>query len=273
MPTATQPKVTLVLPTYPPTRTPTITSTPGPPRAAMELIFADEFDGTELDASKWMPCYPWDDGGCTNSGNNELEWYLPGNVEVHDGMLRLRAEIEPVTSSDGKEYPYTSGMVSSYQRFDITYGYFEMRARMPAGRGLWPAFWTLPSTLEWPPEIDILEVLGQETEVVYTTLHYKQPGNPHLSIGQAYLAGDLSVDFHIYACDWKKDEIVWYVDGNPVFRVRNDIPQQPMYIIANLAVGGNWPGSPSQDTQFPAYFDIDYIRVYRDSGMSLTQVP
>jgi len=121
----------------------------------MVLIFADEFDGSALDDSKWNPCYPWGDQGCTNSGNAEEEWYLPGEILVENGLLRLRARENAVSGSDGKSYPYTSGMVSSHDRFSTTYGYFEMRAKMPRGKGLWPAFWLLPDSREWPPEIDI----------------------------------------------------------------------------------------------------------------------
>lgn len=278
-PSQTPTRVTIVLPTFPPTRTylptksPTITPTPGPPRAEMELIFADEFDGDVLDETKWMPCYPWNDRGCTNSGNNELEWYLPENVEVSGGLLRLRADKRLISAADGKQYPYTSGMVSSYQRFDVTYAYIEMSARVPKGRGLWPAFWTLPSTLEWPPEIDVMEILGHETTVVYTTLHYKLPEAAHRSTGDSFQSGDFADGFHIYAVDWRPDEIVWYVDGNPVFSTRDNVPQQPMYLLANLAVGGNWPGSPDADTVFPSYYEIDYIRVYRDAGLSFTPAP
>jgi beta-glucanase (GH16 family) len=261
-------------PTFPPTLTPTITRTStitptaGPPRDGMTLVFSDEFEGSELDGAKWQRCYPWVvEGGCTNEGNHELEWYQADNVEVADGLLRLRADQSAISAPDGKEYPYTSGMVTSYQTFDSHYGYFEMRARMPKGRGLWPAFWLLPTTLEWPPEIDILEVLGHETNVVYTTLHYKLEGQPHLSQGQAYAGADFSADFHIFAADWKPGQVMWFVDGNPVFRITHNIPNQPMYLLANLAVGGDWPGAPSAETVFPSYFDIDYIRVYRDANL------
>ncbi len=268
-PTLTPTQTRTPMMTFPPTWTPrptlspTISPTPGPPRADMKLIFEDDFDAAALDASKWMPCYPWDNGGCTNDGNHELEWYLPGNVEVNGGLLRLRADNSPVTAPDGRNFPYTSGMVSSFRRFEFTYGYVEMRAKMPRGKGMWPAFWLLPASEEWPPEIDILEVLGHQTDVVYTTLHYKLEGQPHLSIGQSYAGPDFAADFHIFAVNWRAGEIQWYVDGNPVFRVTNNVPAQPMYILANLAVGGDWPGSPNADTPFPGYYEIDYIRVYQ----------
>ena len=242
-----------------------MTFTPGPPRAGMQLIFADEFNGPGLDANRWNTCYPWDKDGCTNAGNHELEWYLPDEVLVENGALRLRARQNPVKGSDGNSYPYTSGMVSSHDKFSLTYGYIEMRAKMPEGQGLWPAFWLLPQTREWPPEIDVLEVLCNDPSTLYTTLHYKTADNPHLGNGHStYTTIDLSQDFHTYAVDWQKDLVVWYFDGREVFRVMSNVPAQPMYLIANLAVGGDWPGSPDQDTLFPSYFEIDYIRAYTD---------
>jgi beta-glucanase (GH16 family) len=250
------------------TKTPTLTPTPGPPRASMQLIFQDEFEGSQMDPAKWIPCYPWDNDGCTNSGNNEEEWYIPQNVLVENGLLRLRALQQPVKGSDGKNYPYTSGMVTSFKKFFTTYGYFEMRAKMPMGKGMWPAFWLLPENEEWPPEIDILEVLGHDPHTLYTTLHFKTKEIPHLGNGGTIpTIPDLSADYHIYAVDWLPDHIAWYFDGAEVFRVTENIPAQPMYVIANLAVGGNWPGSPNEDTAFPNYFDIDYIRVYRDPAL------
>jgi beta-glucanase (GH16 family) len=278
-PTQTPTRTQTPWPTFPPTWTPrptlspTISPTPGAPRAGMQLIFEDDFNASELDAAKWMPCYPWENGGCTNDGNHEMEWYLPGNVDLADGLLRLRADKQEVTAPDGRTFPYTSGMVSSFKRFDFTYGYIEMRAKMPAGKGMWPAFWLLPSTEEWPPEIDILEVLGHQTNVVYTTLHYKLEGQPHLSIGSSYESEDFAADFHIFAADWRPGEITWFVDGNPVYRVTNNIPAQPMYILANLAVGGDWPGAPDEETVFPGYYEIDWIRVFRNPNLPLTPQP
>lgn len=242
-----------------------MTVTPGPPRGGMQLVFADEFNASKLDTTVWNTCYPWDKQGCTNAGNHELEWYLPDEVLVENGLLRLRGRPWPVSGSDGNSYPYTAGMVSSHDKFSLTYGYIEMRAKMPKGKGFWPAFWLLPQSREWPPEIDILEVLGDDTTTLYTTQHYKTAESPHLSNGHpTYTVVDLSQDFHSYAVDWQKDLVVWYFDGREVFRVMSNVTAQPMYLIANLAVGGDWPGSPDKDTVFPGYFEIDYIHVYTD---------
>jgi beta-glucanase (GH16 family) len=254
-------------PTPSPTRTAlptTVAYTPGPPRAGMEMVFHDEFDGDTLDTSKWNTCYPWDDHGCTSSANRELEWYQPDEELVENGLLRLRAQKNPVTGSDGKEYPYTSGMITSSGKFAATYGWYEIRAKMPPGKGMWPAFWLLPQNGEWPPEIDVLEVLGDSMQILYTTLHFKTENSAHLSYGDStYLMLDLGEDFHTYAVDWQKDLLVWYFDGQEVYRLTRYVPAQDMYILTNLAVGGNWPGSPDEKTVFPGYFEVDYIRVYR----------
>ncbi len=242
----------------------TATPTPVPPRPGLALIFSDEFAGGSLDTAKWSKCYPWDNGGCTNAGNHEEEWYLPGEVLLESGLLRLRARQEPVTGSDGKKYPYTSGMISSYGKFSTAYGYFEIRTRLPKGKGLWPAFWLLPASGEWPPEIDILEALGSDTRSYFTTLHYKTAKSPHLYQANNFAApADLSEGFHIYAVNWQPNQLTWYFDGQQVYQLDENVPSLPMYILANLAVGGDFPGPPSPDTAFPAFYDIDYIRVYR----------
>jgi beta-glucanase (GH16 family) len=247
----------------PPSATPTVTHTPGPPRAAMQLVFTDEFDGDQLDEAKWNTCYPWDNRGCTNAGNHEAEWYLPDEVMVSDGQLRLRVEKREVNAPDGETYPYTSGMVTSYKKFFFQYGYVEMRARLPGGQGIWPAFWLLPESGEWPPEIDIFELIGNAPHTIHTTLHFKTDEAPHFANGYSTTGPDYTAGFHIYAVDWQPDSIVWYIDGNPVFQVDENVPQQPFYILANLACGGDWPGLPDDSTGFPSYYDIDYIHVYQ----------
>lgn len=238
-----------------------------PGKGKWQLIFQDEFIGTELDFSIWNTCYPWlDNGGCTNSGNNELEWYQPDDVFVENGLLKLQAQKRTING-----FPYSSGMISSHEKFDFTYGYIEARLKVPVGKGLWPAFWLLPSSREWPPEIDIHEILGHTTSTVHLTLHYKQPGFPHLSSGSSYIGPDFSADFHTFAVLWEPQGITWYVDGVERYFVENDIPAQSMYIIANLAVGGDWPGSPDENTPFPSTYDIDYIRVWQNPTFFYTQ--
>lgn len=242
-----------------------------------ERIFTEEFDQPKLDRDKWTRCYWWDKDGCTNLANNELQWYIPDNVSVADGVLRLTARPETVTGHEGRTFDYTSGMVTTGRdylerakpdRFATTYGYFEIRAKIPKGKGLWPAIWLLPSTQEPRPEIDILEVLGHAPDVYEMHLHYLDKKKDWKSEGKNAKVVDLSADWHAYGLEWSKDAVVWYLDGKEMWHYTKPegISQEPMYLLINLAVGGNWPGSPDARTKFPADFLIDYVRVWRRAG-------
>lgn len=221
------------------------------------LTFADEFDGEALDLTKWNPCDPWG-----RERNNELQAYVPDAFEVKDGVLKIKAQKRRAEYS-GKMREYTSGMMSTYQKFTQKFGWFEIRCRIPKGKGLWPAFWLLPDPLGWPPEIDVLETIGHQPNRAYFTHHWRDENRRHQSHGGHHDNGDLSADFHTYAAEWSPEAIVWYFDGKEVFRSTRSVPKElPMYMLANLAVGGNWPGSPNEETPFPSSFDIDYIRVY-----------
>jgi beta-glucanase (GH16 family) len=240
-----------------------------------KLVFYDEFDGNAVDPEKWTTCYWWQDDGCTNAGNNEMEWYFSENILVSDSTLKLRAMEERVRASDGERYFYTSGMISSGMdeddedaeaKFAFEYGYVEMRAKVPAGQGLWPAFWLLPDDFTSKPEIDIMEILGHEPDRIHMAMHYLDDNDEDQRDKEEWKADeDFSGDFHTFAVDWQPDMVIWYVDG--IERARSatiaDIESKPMYIIANLAVGGDWAGSPDDTTVFPADFEIDYIRVWQ----------
>ncbi|MGC8668496.1 MAG: glycoside hydrolase family 16 protein [Chthonomonadales bacterium] len=220
-----------------------------------KLTFHDEFNGDHLDTSKWIDSYP--DGVRTHS-NNEQQYYAPDGYEVRGGLLRLRAEKRSMGGM-----PYTSGIVTTYGKFSQMYGWFEIRARFPKGKGFWPAFWLLPADKRWPPEIDVLEILGHEPNKVYMTNHWRDAQGRHLSNGGAWVGPDFSQDFHTFAVDWSPDTIVWYVDGVERFRSSRGVPAMPMYVLVNLAVGGDWPGNPDASTPFPSTMDVDYVRVYR----------
>ena len=155
-------------------------------------------------------------------------------------------------------YRYFSGLISSQPSFAQTYGYFEMRAKIPRGKGLWPAFWMLPADFSWPPELDVMESIG-DPSAYYTTAHSA------VTKMAAGLKTDIAPDaFHTFAVAWDEKQIVWYVDGREVNRQPTPPDMhKPMYLVANLAVGGNWPGSPDGATRFPARMTIDYIRAYR----------
>jgi beta-glucanase (GH16 family) len=222
--------------------------TVAPPSSHGTLIFNDEFSGSQLDATYWETQYRW---GRTNEP--ELQYYSADALKVSDGILRIVANRHQMDDME-----YTSAMIASYDKFTFTYGYLEMRARIPSGQGLWPAFWLHLNNDDKSGEIDVFEFLGHEPNIIHMSYHY-----PKLS--EYWFNGpDFSQDYHLYAIDWQPDGIVWYVDGIERARATVDIPGEPMYIIVNLAIGGPWPGNPDDSTNFPAYYDIDYIRVYQD---------
>lgn len=170
--------------------------------------------------------------------------------------------------------PYLSGIITSYNSFRFLYGRVEMRARMPAGKGLWSAFWLLNAyyNQDQPedPEIDIIEAIGDRTTTANQAYHYKIDANGDgfykgiESIEGRSFINDFSADFHTYSVDWSEGSLVYYVDGVEVKRIEGDIvSDEQMYIIANLAVGGWFPGPADETTPFPAKFEIDYIRVYQ----------
>ena len=238
------------------------------------LVFEDEFNGPELDLKRWTTCYWWDKNGCTNLGNNELQWYMPDNVSVRDGTLILTARPEQVPGWEGRIFDYTSGMVTtgryyeedpSETRFESTYGFFEMRAKVPSGQGLWPAFWMLPSTQESKPEIDIMELLGHRPDVLELHFHYRNENGDSRNVGHEVRVSDLSADWHVYGVEWSPEAIVWYLDGKEMWRYEDTsrIPNEPLYMILNLAVGGNWPGDPDETTVFLAEMKVDYVRAWQ----------
>ncbi len=239
-----------------------------------DLLFNDDFDSTTLNTNNWTTCYWWNDGGCTNLDNNELEWYQPDDVLVDNGVLKLQAQERTIVASDGNTYHYTSGIVttgrSSWRkklptRFVLQYGYAEIRAKIPTGQGLWPAFWLLPATHRSKPEIDVMEILGHDPHTVHMNFHYQNSNGGNSSDGYFWAGPDFSAGWHTYAIDWQPDVIIWYVDGIERWRYTDTahIPAEPMYLLANLAVGGDWPGAPDASTPFPSYFEIDYVRVWQ----------
>jgi len=177
---------------------------------------------------------------------------------VRDGMLEILARpTPPGLAQHLGGFRYTSGLITTQPSFSQTYGYFEMRARLPRGKGVWPAFWLLPADLSWPPELDVMESIG-DPAYIWTTAHSnldKTPGIKH----------QISPDvFHTFAVSWDARQLVWFVDGREVGRQPTPPDMhKPMYMLANLAIGGDWPGAPDASTRFPARMSIDYIRAYR----------
>jgi beta-glucanase (GH16 family) len=237
-----------------------------------EAIFEEDFDGNELNRSSWNSCHWWDNDGCTIGSNNELEWYLPSQVVIIDGELHLVAEKTDTQGSDGRIYPYRSGMVTTgpptYEaepKFAFTYGTIEARVRVPEGVGLWSALWLLPASREPRPEIDIMEVLGNDPKNLLMHLHPKvREANSFLQEYAVALGADFSDNWHRVRLEWKPGTLAFLVDGERVWELGGPhVPDEPMYLVANLAVGGVYPGSPDSTTRFPATYRIDYIRVWQ----------
>ena len=235
------------------------------PAGRAHLTFSEEFDVDALDVDRWNRWY-------TSPAviNEELQFYALDAFELGDGLLRIRAERE---SSHGFEY--TSGAITTFGSFSQAYGYFEIRARLPAGNGLWPAFWLLPADLGWPPEIDVMEHLGEDPSKVYLTYHWTDAEGAHRAEGDSHAGTDYTAGFHTFAVDWRPEVLVWYVDGVERHRVEGPhVTSKPAYLLANLAVGGTWPVSPDDSTPLPAYYVIDHIRVYQyEPAPSATPIP
>ena len=137
-----------------------------------------------------------------------------------------------------------------------------MRAKLPKGKGIWPAHWMLPEDRRWPPEIDIMEMLGHKPNRILMTVHHRQLDKPVHS-GFSYVGPDFSADFHTFALEWEPDRLAWFIDGkrrhfSPLYS-----PDTPFFLILNTAVGGILPGNPDETTQFPVYHTIDYVRVWK----------
>lgn len=237
------------------------------------ILLDEEFDGNTLGAFTWNTCHWWQDGGCTIASNDELEWYLPQQVSVSNGVLHLTAKRSTIFASNGKDYPFASGMVATgppaYKtpsKLAFTYGKVDVRFQLPAGRGLWPAIWLLPASEDSRPEIDMLEVTGDDTGRLRMHLHPKNRSVP--SLGKDYLlpkGHSLAGNWHTISLDWSPGELSFFLDGRQVWQVAGkQVPDEPMYLVMNLAVGGEYPGKPDNSTKFPATFNIDHVRIQRN---------
>ncbi|MGQ0628007.1 MAG: family 16 glycosylhydrolase [Phycisphaerales bacterium] len=215
------------------------------------LVWSDEFNGTALDGAKWRA------ENAALVKNNEQQYYSPANVTVGAGQLTILAERRV---QGGR--PYTSGLIESRNRFSQAFGRFEVRARLPSTRGLWPAIWMLPQAGGWPPEIDIMELLGHQPNTVYMSHHWGPP-TAVATQTDSFTGPNFAQDFHVFAAEWFPERIDYYVDGVLRARHTQSIPRDPMYLIINTAVGGNWPGFPDQTTILPQTMLVDYARVYR----------
>lgn len=284
-----------------------------PPSGGWQLTWSDEFEGDRIDRSKWdydlgNGFYDYDaNQWIAGWGNGELQYYTrePENAFVQDGLLHIRAIKESLNGCG-----YTSARLKSRKRdgsplFCTRYGRIEFRAKLPTGRGVWPALWMMPQEDKygsWPAsgEIDIMEARGQEPNKVLGTLHYgaRWPANTHSSREFVFPEGRSIAEFHVYAIEWEPGEIRWFVDDRQ-YAVQsfwwssgksdggrgvapsneselNPWPapfDQPFYLIMNLAIGGGFVGNPDRTTPFPVEMLVDYVRVYQRSGSYGTAKP
>ena len=236
-------------------------------------MFNETFSNTAIDTTKWNTAYRWGSGVVVNA---EEQYYVDtlNNADfgydpflLDDGKLAITAIETPAElSSSANDQPYLSGVLTSSDKFDFTYGYAEMRAKVPSGDGLWPAFWMLPTDFVGrKPQIFAMEMNGSDPGVAYHSYKYQDDSDEAMSSGLLPTrAGDLSQDFHNYGVEWSQGSLVYYIDGVEYQRFDSAfVSDQAMYMIVNLAVGGWFVGSPAASTGFPASLEIDHIRVYQ----------
>lgn len=242
-----------------------------------ELKWEEQFQGKQLNRNDWnVELHE------TGWVNNELQEYVdsPENIFLEDGRLVIKPMKK--RKADGS-VTYTSGRVNTQHKHGFLYGLFEAKIKVPEGKGFLPAFWMMPEEEsfygQWPRcgEIDIMEVLGDQSESTYGTIHY---GIPHKESQGSYMLkkGKFSDDFHVFAVEWEPERIRWYVDGVMIFEEKEwyllsenegkkkyPAPfNQPFHVILNLAVGGNWPGEPDENTDFQkSALYVDYVKVYQ----------
>ncbi len=236
-----------------------------------QLVWSDEFNYQGLpDSALWN----YDTGG-HGWGNNELQYYTPGrpeNVRVEGGNLVITARRE-----DWKGARFTSTRLVTKGKGEWQYGRIEVKARIPSGTGTWPAIWMLGAStpLKWPDdgEIDIMEHVGHNQGFIHGSIHCKQYN--HMLGTQrtdTVFSNDCSERFHVYDAQWDKDSVRVGMDGNVFFRFANERTgydawpfDNKMYLLLNIAVGGNWGGQEGVDTTiFPQSMEIDYVRVYQE---------
>jgi beta-glucanase (GH16 family) len=233
------------------------------PRVKWTLRWSDDFNGRGL-STKWAPASGNGTGGWSHRA---LQYYQPANVK-QDGFGHLvitAAKTSPSTTLTCWNGPckYTSGRIDSRARFAQSYGRVAARIKLPAGKGIWPAFWMRSARLS-DGEIDIVEPIGSKPNLIQGFTH----GKGHKGIASTKLSKPFSADYHTYGVDWTPQGVVWWMDGKPYgqFKYSGYQLDQPHWVILNLQVGGNYPKPPNATTHFPARMEVDWVRVYRGSA-------
>ena len=231
-----------------------------------ELLWEENFDGSELNESVWN----FELGnGCPNIcgwGNNERQVYTKDNHRLENGNLII-------TAKKINDSTYTSTRLTTKGNKEFKYGYIEAKAKIPTGQGIWPAFWMLGSNIDqvgWPMagEIDILEYVGKEPHMAFTSLHTQDSHGNTINTKKTEIR-NIEEGFHTYAINWTENFIEFFIDGNSVYKFEPKDKttevwpyNQPFYFLVNVAIGGNFGGPEVDDSIFPQEFIIDYIRVY-----------
>lgn len=241
------------------------------PGAGYKLVWADEFEGSEVDETKWN--FDWGDNGW---GNNELEYYTgrTNNAFVDKGVLTIRALKERFKSG-----VYTSARLKTRDLHSWTYGVFAARIKLPVGKGIWPAFWMLGAVVTnfavgWPEcgEIDIMEIKGQQPDILYGTAHGpKYYGNSPIHSSYRLPSGTFADDYHVFSVEWTDKSLAWSLDGRQYYKVKREdvevygrwVFDAPFFILLNTAIGGNFAGSPDESTVLPQEMKVDWVRVYQ----------
>lgn len=238
-----------------------------------QQIFADEFDGATLDRKWWTTTMAFiGRSGARHHNSSYLSYSTDEDVIVVGGTLRLRADAVPVAGSDPVgPFDFTQGFVSTHDRFAFTYGYVEVRAKMPGGRGMWPTIWLMPADHSWPPEFDIAEYYGTPrhmrfglasgtmSEVKWDDALFELPA--------------VETEWHTYSLLWEPGRAVWMLDGVVKLEVCGaQVPDKPMYLILNNGVSSRFgpSGEPDGSTVFPNFLEVDYVRVYQRSESVVT---
>jgi beta-glucanase (GH16 family) len=248
------------------------------------LVWNDEFNGTEIDTDKWN--YELGDGtdyGLKPGwGNNEKQLYTnaPENSFITQDGTTSALAITALKDGDG----FTSAKVTTQNTFTTRFGRVSVRAKIPKGQGMWPAIWMLGANkteIDWPGcgEIDIMEILGHETDKLLTTLHYTGEDNKYEIIENTHVlsTGDFSESYHEYTLDWTPEKLSFSLDSNPLYEVAiaSDMKEylRDFYLILNVAVGGNLSGEVDETTSFPQAMLVDYVRVYSQDDLDIPEVP
>jgi len=247
-----------------------------------QQTWLDDFETLSLNNvntpdGRWTTQYIWPRETIIN---NEMQFYIDPEehgetpFSVDRGILSISARPTPKELRDKvKGQPFISGVLTTEKSFSQQYGRFEVVAQVPRGKGLWSAFWLLPSFDSWPegiavlPEIDVMEHIGDQPNTFHTTLHTNQTGKLTSHPYDHTVSDDLTEDFHLYSVVWTKERVYWYLDSKPVAsHPTPDDYKRPVHFLLNLAVGGNWPGAPDDKTAFPARYRIDKVMAWVENG-------